>query len=99
MRVTALSLASVLAGAGLAQVTSKFNETIAAMSAAVADGNAAAFLDHVDGNMPGYERLKSNVEALLDQAEVHSGVDQIVEDGNEVTVEGEMRVTPRGDTS
>ena len=100
MRVTALSVVAVVTAAvGVAQVTSRFNDTIAAMSAALADNNAAAFLEFVDRKMPGYERLKANVEALMDQAEVHSGVDQIVEDGNEVTVEWELRIAPRGDPS
>jgi SnoaL-like domain len=101
MRVTALSVAlcAVLVAAGLAQITSRFNDTIAAMSAALAEDNSAAFLEHVDKNMPGYERLKANVEALVNQADVHSGVDQIVEDGNEVTVEWEMQITPHGNES
>ncbi len=99
MRATALSFAAVIAVAGFAQITSRFNDTIAAMSAALAEDNAEAFLEHVDSKMPGYERLKANVEALVSQADVHSGVDQIVEDGNEVTVEWEMRITPHGDAS
>ena len=82
-----------------AQITSRFNDTIAAMSGALAGDNSAAFLEYVDKKMPGYERLKANVEALIGQADVHSGVDQIVEDGNEVTVEWELQITPHGNES
>jgi hypothetical protein len=67
------------------------------MASALAENNPEAFLKYVDKKMPGYELLKSNIEALVDQADVHSGIEKIIENGNEVTVEWEMRIHPHGD--
>ncbi len=88
MRAIALSLGlAVLTSLAGAQVTSRFNETIGALASALADNNAPEFLSYFDRKMPGYSRLKTNVEALLNQANVHSGIDQISESGNEVDVD------------
>jgi hypothetical protein len=93
------AIAPRLAVAALAfvQITSRFNDTIAAMASALAENNPDSFLENVDKNMPGYERLKSNVQALTAQADIHSGIEQIVEEGDQVTVNWEMRIEPRND--
>jgi hypothetical protein len=95
--MAAIALRLAIAALAFVQITSRFNDTIAAMASALAENNPDSFLESVDKNMPGYERLKSNVQALTAQAEVHSGIDQIAEDGNEVTVSWEMRIDPLSD--
>ena len=97
MRAIALSLLFAIGCA--AQITSRFNDTIAGMAAALAESNAPGFLEPIDKRMPGYDELKSNVEALVNQAEVHSGVNQITEDGDDVTVDWELHIRSRGNDS
>jgi hypothetical protein len=92
--MAAIALRLAIAALAFAQITSRFNDTIAAMASALAENNPDSFLANVDKNMPGYEQLKSNVKALTAQADVHSGIDQIIEEGNEVTVTWEMRIDP-----
>ncbi len=70
------------------------------MAAALAESNAPGFLEPIDkSTVLGDHELKSNVEALVTQAEVHSGVNQITEDGNEVTVDWELHIRTRGNDS
>lgn len=97
MRAIALSLL-LSVGCG-AQITSRFNDTIAAMAAALAESNAPGFLEPIDKRMPDYDRLKSNIEALVTQSEVHSGINQITEEGNDLTVDWELHIRLRGDES
>ena len=92
--MAAIALRLAIAALAFVQITSRFNDTISAMASALAENNPDSFLNNVDKNMPGYEQLKSNVQALTAQAEIHSGIDQISEDGNEVTVNWEMRIEP-----
>lgn len=95
--MAAIALRLALAVLAFAQITSRFNDTIAAMASALAENNPDSFMENVDKTMPGYERLKSNVQALTAQADVHSGIDQVFEDGNDVTVNWEMRIEPQRD--
>jgi hypothetical protein len=64
------------------------------MASALGENNPESFLVNVVKNMPGYERLKTNVQALSAQADIHSGIDQVIEEGDEVTVNWEMRIEP-----
>jgi hypothetical protein len=93
MRAIGLSIA--LALALTAQVTSRFNGEIAAMASALAEHNAEDFLSHFDRRLPGLDELKANVRALIDQASVHSGIDEITEDGDQVVVDWIMDLTSR----
>ena len=95
--MAAIALRLAIAALAFVQITSRFNDTIAAMASALAENNPDSFLENVDKNMPGYERLKSNVQALTAQADIHSGIEQIVEEGDQVTVNWEMRIEPRND--
>ncbi len=95
--MAAIALRLAFAALAFAQITSRFNDTIAAMASALAENDPDSFLQNVDKSMPGYERLKTNVEALTAQADIHSGIDQIVEEGNQVTVSWEMRIEPHSD--
>ena len=63
------------------------------MAAALADNNAPEFLDYFDRKMPGYDRLKSDVEALVNQADIHSGINQLSESGDEVEVDWALDLT------
>jgi hypothetical protein len=92
--MAAIALRLAVAALAFVQITSRFNDTISALASALGDNNPDLFLENVDKDMPGYEQLKVNVEALTAQADVHSGIDQIAEDGNEVTVNWEMRIEP-----
>jgi len=95
--MAAIALRLAIAVLAFVQITSRFNDTISAMASALSENNPDSFLENVDKNMPGYERLKSNVQALTAQADIHSGIDQVTEEGDEVTVNWEMRIEPLGD--
>ena len=45
-------------------------------------GSAAPFLSYFDPKMPGYETLRNNVTALIEQVDLHSTIDPL---GNEGT--------------
>jgi hypothetical protein len=49
---------------------------------ALADKDAAAFLDHFDRNMPGYADFRDDMTALLDRSEVVSTVAFVTDDGD-----------------
>jgi hypothetical protein len=49
------------------------------MANSLAEGNAGQFLQAFDPKMPGYQDLAASVQALVQQAEVHSTID-IIED-------------------
>jgi hypothetical protein len=93
MRAIALSLLLALALA--AQVTSRFNRDIADMASALAAHNAEEFLSHFDRRTPAFSELTANVRALVDQADVHSGIDAITDDGDSATVDWIMSLTSR----
>jgi hypothetical protein len=53
------------------------------LSAALTDWNVAAFMDGFDKDMPGYGDLKTQVTALVNQADVTSSIEPIEEQGDE----------------
>ena len=55
-------------------------ETVARMAAALAEDNPEAFMKPIDPKMPGYEELKANIKAILQQAEVTSSISPLSED-------------------
>jgi hypothetical protein len=52
------------------------------MANSLAEGNAVGFLQSFDPKMPGYQELAANVQALVQQAEVHSTI-EIIEDSGD----------------
>ena len=95
--MAAIALRLGIAALALFQITSRFNDTISTLASALGENNPDLFLENVDKNMPGYEQLKSNVQALTAQADVHSGIEQVVEEGDEVTVNWEIRIEPHSE--
>jgi hypothetical protein len=58
-------------------------ELISAMASALTRGSGSEFLAAFDRTMAGFEELRSNVTALLAQAEVQSSVELVSNDGND----------------
>jgi hypothetical protein len=60
-------------------------------------GSAVPFLSFFDHKMPGYETLRTNVTALIDQADLQTTIDQAGNEGDDrarnVTVDWELRIT------
>ena len=46
-------------------------------------GTAAPFLSYFDPKMPGYETLRDNVIALIEQADLQSSIDPLRNEGND----------------
>ena len=85
MRAIALS-AIVVCAAGVclfADAETEVNSLIGSMTDALAEVNAAGFMAAFDKNMPGFEQLKTDVEAMVNQAEVSSSVEPIKNEGND----------------
>jgi len=53
------------------------------MSGGLSAVNVAQFMDEFDPDMPGYEDLKANVAALVNQAEVTSSIEPVRESGDD----------------
>ncbi len=53
------------------------------MTAALTEVNVPDFMAAFDQNMPGYERLKSNIDALANQAEISSSIEPIKNEGDD----------------
>jgi hypothetical protein len=60
-------------------------DLLAALAAALSEGNGLAFLDRVDHAMPDYHKLERNILALTEQNEVTASVDVIKQDGDDHT--------------
>ena len=52
------------------------------MAAALSDAKAAEFMKAFSRDMPGYEVLRTNIEALLASYELHSSIELLNEDGD-----------------
>ncbi|SPF51786.1 conserved exported hypothetical protein [Candidatus Sulfopaludibacter sp. SbA4] len=63
-------------------------------------GNASAFLSFFDPKMPGYETLRTNVTALIEQSDLESTLDPVSNDGDDRTrtleVDWELRMMDPG---
>ncbi len=80
---------SCLAGVpSYADAESDVNSLFGSMAAALAEVNVPEFMDAFDKNMPGYEQLKSEIEALVNQAEVSSSVEPLKNEGNDAKAHG-----------
>jgi hypothetical protein len=60
-------------------------ELFVKMAAALAEDNAPGFLDAIDPEMPGFEQLKTNVNGMIQQAEIRSIVEKLSDSGDERT--------------
>jgi len=67
----------------LAEEPSKLLDLFTRMAAALSAGSPAEFLAPFDRSMPDYRKLRTEIFALLDQAEVASSVELVQEQGNE----------------
>lgn len=78
-------------------------ETVAQMAAALADDNAEGFLNRVDPSTPGYDDLTSKIRAMLQQADVHSSISPLRNEGDAAArtleLDWELRLTRKSDGS
>ncbi|HLG99552.1 MAG TPA: hypothetical protein VKX49_24810 [Bryobacteraceae bacterium] len=56
---------------------------VGSMTAALTDVNVPEFMDAFDQNMPGYDDLKTNISALVNQSDVTSSVETVQEGGDD----------------
>ncbi|MBZ5575719.1 MAG: hypothetical protein LAP40_04065 [Acidobacteriia bacterium] len=75
----AFPLCTALHGDDAQQAWDLFTELAAALSS----GNAAQFLSYFDREMPGYAALATDVAALVLQADVHSSIELLSNEGND----------------
>jgi hypothetical protein len=92
-----------IAAAGLplrADAASETLDVIAAMAAALAEANPQGFLKPIDLKMLGYDTLARDVEGMLLQAEAHSSVVPISNEGDDfartIVATWELRLKRRG---
>jgi hypothetical protein len=65
-----------------ADAESEVTDLFASMAAALVEVNVPKFMDAFDKNMPDYEQLKSEIEALTNQAEVSSSIEPLTNEGD-----------------
>jgi hypothetical protein len=58
-------------------------DLVGSMAAALTEVNVVQFMDAFDKDMPGYDDLKNQVTALVNQAEVTSSVEPVQEGGDD----------------
>jgi len=58
---------------------------LGSLAAALTDWNVPAFMDGFDKGMPGYDNLRTQVTALVNQADVTSSIEPVEEQGDETT--------------
>ena len=58
-------------------------DVVSNLANALSTVNAPKFMDVIDKSMPDYDKLKSDVAALMNQAEVTSSIEILQEDGDE----------------
>jgi hypothetical protein len=73
----------LLAGALRADTRADLMDLFASMAAALADSNAPAFLAAFDPSMPGLDKLRIEVNALVKDAGVSSSVEMIGDQGDD----------------
>ncbi len=73
-----LTLSSLIAG-----THDEIVDVVSNLANALSTVNAAKFMDAIDKSMPDYDKLKSDVAALMNQAEVTSSIEMLQEDGDE----------------
>jgi len=60
-------------------------DLVGSLSAALTAVNVQAFMDAFDKDMPGYDDLKTQVTALVNQADVTSSIEPIQESGDDAS--------------
>ena len=84
MRAIALSVAALLGCVALtADTHDDVVDLFAGMAAGLSGTNVAQFMDAFAKDMPDYETMKTNVTALVNQAEVASSVEPLKDEGGE----------------
>jgi len=58
-------------------------DVVSNMANALSTVNAPKFMDAIDKSMPDYEKLKSNVAALMNQTEITSSIETIKDEGHD----------------
>ena len=82
MRTALLLLISMVAAADpAADVLKVFRDAAEALT----NGDAAAFLDNFDRDMPGYASLRTNIEGMLAAYEVGSTIEVVSDEGDDQT--------------
>jgi hypothetical protein len=75
-------------------------DVVARMAAALAEDNPPGFLKPLDPRMPGYIELVTSVNGMLMQAQAHSGISAISNEGTDrertVQLDWELRLTRKG---
>ena len=93
-----LALAAPLVASTQEEVLALFT----AMASALSEGNALAFLDHIDHSMPDYDKLERNILALTQQNEVAGAIDVIKDEGDDrtraVEVDWLLQIRSRAET-
>ncbi len=90
MRVIALSL--FFAALCAAQIPIEYSQVLASMASALAENRPELAMSDVSKDMPDYYRLRDNIEALLNQAEVVSSIDNMREENGVVLVDWLLRI-------
>lgn len=85
MRVIARSLLALTIGvmAGRADTHADLVDLFASMAASLSDDNPAGFVKAIDRKTPDYDRLKAQVEALVQNFEVGNSVELLSDEGDE----------------
>jgi hypothetical protein len=76
-------LACVALSTLIADTHDEIVDVVSNMANALSTVNAPKFMGAIDKSMPDYEKLKSNVAALMNQAEITSSIETIKDDGDE----------------
>jgi len=76
----------MIAGCLLADDTrSDILELFTSMAAALSDSNVSGFMNAFDKELPDYGKLKSDITALITQADISSSVEPIKDEGGDTT--------------
>ncbi len=76
-------LACVVFGCLSADTHDEIVDVVSTLANALSTVNAPKFMDAIDKSMPDYDKLKNDVAALMNQAEVTSSIEILQEDGDE----------------
>ncbi len=74
-----------LAAPLVADTRQEMVDFLAALAAALSEGNGLAFLDRVDHAMPEYHKLEQHILAITEQNEVTASIDVIKQEGDDHT--------------
>jgi len=66
-----------------ADAQTEVTDLFASMAAALIEVNVPQFMDAFDKNMTDYDRLKNQIEALTNQAEVSSSIEPLKNEGDD----------------